>query len=63
MFDVYCKATGTPNPFGAGISAASPAPGGSTSPVGYEPAAGPFAPVPGGMGRVWLVDGAPRAST
>lgn len=61
IFDIFCRATGKPNPFGNSI--APPASGATAidaAPVGYsEPE--PFAawvPSGGRAGRVWLVSSA-----
>ncbi len=56
LFDVFCGATGTPNPFGRSIEAPdAPAAVATDGPPGYEPAAGSYALLPPRVGSVELV--------
>lgn len=52
LFDIFCRATGTRNPFGDSIGT-QPAAGGGAAPGAYDPAAEPWsAAAPPPLGRM-----------
>lgn len=55
LFDVYCKASGLPNPFGSTIAAKTAATATAWEPQGFDATEPAFGAVRGTPGRAWLL--------